>query len=440
MKATKKMLALLGAAVTLGVYATPTVTVNAVRQRYPWNNNVDITYTVSGYTAATDKGGYAIKFKVTVPSYENGAEQNAGMVWIESEGTSTYTWSPDTLVDVADANCKLTAEVYDFTTSLTDGDYEIWDLAASPITNYYENVIVFNEQPNQELSNLRYNTDEYKTDKLVLRKVKTGGSYTVGADYSEFTNDTGDGFDLNLFKRHPKRTGVTVDKAYFIGVFQLTQYQYAKIAGEAAPAETSKLLPKHTISYSRLRNGAANNSTDRNANLDPTSDSFLGQLNAAVSDGNGNFELPTQNQWEIAAKGGQNATHPDWVWFFANDYATAAAQIGAYAQYKGNNNSAARAVGTKLPNELGLYDVYGNVWEWCRDTYVDAVNSTDTDTASYSGDANQASSYRTGTGNRALRGGSYNGPAGNCSSAYRTYYAASSAYAGIGVRLARAAE
>ena len=138
MKATKYLLSLIGvAAFTYTGSAAPSVVINGVRQRYPWNNMVDITYTVSGYNAATDKGGYACQFRATVGGV---SDINAGGVWIEGDGTFTQTWDATGVGQVVENSCKMTAKLFDLTvikpaTSTTDGDYEIWDLVGK--TNYY---------------------------------------------------------------------------------------------------------------------------------------------------------------------------------------------------------------------------------------------------------------------------------------------------------------
>lgn len=114
------------------------------------------------------------------------------------------------------------------------------------------------------------------------------------------------------------------------------------------------------------------------------------------------YRLPRESEWEYAARGGLQ-TH-GYTYSGSND-------INAVAWYWHNSSDGAKAVGTKLPNELGLYDMSGNVREWCWDMYSES--------------------------DPVVRGGSWVSYADHCTVSYRTYSYATYSYSNIGFRVCR---
>ena len=151
----------------------------------------------------------------------------------------------------------------------------------------------------------------------------SGGSYTMGAG-SEAPSITLSGF--------------------YLSKYEVTQAQWQAIMG-SNPSNFSGCAqcPVESVSWNDIQD-------------------FLRKLNSQTGK---NFRLPTEAEWEYAARGGNKSR--GYTYSGSND-------INSVAWYKDNSSSKTHAVGQKQPNELGIYDMSGNVWEWCSDWYE--VNTT----------------------------------------------------------------
>ena len=229
--------------------------------------------------------------------------------------------------------------------------------------------------------------DECKTTELWLKFIPAG-EFTMGSPESEYGRGS-----------REVAHSVTLTKGFFIGVFEMTKRQHELITG-TDPLGYDDSYPVTQVTFDFLRG------TDKGANW-PADDevddgSFMGILRAKTGL---RFDLPTEAQWEYACRAtttnafnnGKNLDDPD-------------LDLSEIAYYK-ENAGGTRKVGSLKPNQWGLYDMHGNVWEWCLDWYTDNLGTEPV-----------VDPVGLTTGNqKTLRGGSFNDEASACRSAYRAH-------------------
>lgn len=316
----------------LGV-AGVTVTDVTARQRYPWNGKIDIDYTVTG----TDTADTALAVSLT--------DHDTGRVYtLTDAGRHRVTW--DTAVDGLDlVSSNVTATVSlvrrGSASTATEGLYCVINLSGGPDVTRW---------PVSYLSSVPSGgwTDEYKTTKLVLRRIEAG-TFIMG------NNQT------NESRR------VTLTRPFYMGVFEVTQKQWELVMGSwpgSSPSSSrgrGDAYPAYNVSYNDIRGSSSGAQWPASAAVDASS--FLGWLRAKTGL---DFDLPTEAQWEYACRAGTATT---FYWGNAMD--------GAYAWHGDNSGSTTHPVGTRLPNSWGLYDMSGNVWELCRDWMGTLAYGTD---------------------------------------------------------------
>jgi len=178
---------------------------------------------------------------------------------------------------------------------------------------------------------------------------------------------------------------VTLSKPFKMGVHEVTQDQYGQVMGNNPSEYFGTDNPVEMVSWEDAVE-------------------FCGKLSALPAEkAAGNvYRLPTEAEWEYACRAGTTTNYS-----FGDDDS----DLGEYGWYSENSERITHPVGRKLPNAWGLYDMHGNVWEWCQDWYGDYPSGAVTDpTLPASG------SYRV------LRGGGLERHAEGCRSAERNGY------------------
>jgi len=210
--------------------------------------------------------------------------------------------------------------------------------------------------------------EEYKTLKLLLRYIAPG-TFMMGSPRDQL------GFDES---QPPKEMSVT--NGFFMGVFEVTQKQWALVMGSNPSyfedAEASASRPVEQVSCYDIRENAAQNKNDLDANWPDnnyvSASSFMGKLR--LKSGIRSLDLPNEIQWEYACRAGMTTALNSGKNITNMYIDPSMAEVGRYYSnggrgYKrdGTTLIMTAPVGSYKPNPWGLYDMHGNVAEWCLD-------------------------------------------------------------------------
>ena len=195
----------------------------------------------------------------------------------------------------------------------------------------------------------------------------SGGTFTMGA-----TSEQGS----DVYDNEKPTHNVTLS-SYYICKYEVTQALWRAVMGNNPSNFKGDNLPVEYVSWDDCQ-------------------TFINRLNSYTGR---NFRLPTEAEWEFAARGGNYSRHYK---YSGSNY------ISDVAWYDGNSGDRTHPVGTKQANELGLYDMSGNVWEWCSDWNGSYSSYSQTDPI-----GPNSGSYRV------RRGGSWFSIASYCRSSYR---------------------
>ena len=210
---------------------------------------------------------------------------------------------------------------------------------------------------------------------------------------------------------------VTISQPFLLGTFPVTQSQWravVQLGQQAGLPEARKLKLAPSLFSGALR--------PVEQVLWHECVSWLRVLNQLRLCGDLVFRLPTESEWEYACRLSRNRSG-DVVSlrteYHAGDGTAALDQCGWYSA---NSNNETHAVGLKQPTRFGLYDLHGNVWEWCSDVwtsnYRDRVGGV-TDPGPAEAVALLESAQHSPDAPRVIRGGSWGNPSGGCRAAIR---------------------
>jgi formylglycine-generating enzyme required for sulfatase activity len=214
------------------------------------------------------------------------------------------------------------------------------------------------------------------------------GTFTMGSPKSEAGRSDGE-------LQHE----VTISQDYYLGVYEVTQAQYEQVMGKNPSRFKGPRNPVEQVSWDDVVKFC-----ERLSEL--PEEKKAGRV----------YRLPTEAEWEYACRAGSKT---------AFSFGDNSESLGDYAWFGDNSNGKTHPVGEKKPNAWGLYDMHGNVWEWCSDRYDDYPKGAVTDPV-----GPKEGSYRV------FRGGGWDFEAAFCRSAYRNGYSSLNRYYHSGFRLA----
>ena len=449
-------------------YQTPTFSVKTISglQRYPWNGLVDVQFRFTETTANTmgqvtlsakDVAGNTNLPMRTIRKSNGAAVNTAG----ESLSPGTYKWVWDAAADLPKdfKRERVTVSVKVSNVTGTSGEFRMdlsgmgpWEMrtaraseaigystawATNALTGANAVVKVYpakREKPKYIVIDLSGGTaathypieyldeipggswsDEYKTSKLVLRHIPAG-SFIMGGRATDYPGAV----NTNLHM-------VTLTKDFYMGVFEVTQRQWELVMGNRPSAFSNETCyaarPVECVSYVDIRGGVKGIEWPMSFEVDDGSFLAIIRRRSLMS----RLDLPTSAQWEYSCRAGTTAalnTGAD----LSN--MTMCHEMDAHGRYRYNSgleefmqshdkwsdftnllhgdDKGTSMVGTFQPNAWGLYDMHGNVYEWCLDR-LRTVNEVLSESVDPVGS-------RTETNGRVLRSGSWNSPAATCRS------------------------
>lgn len=345
------------------------------RGSYYYNGNLVHVYRSPTVTTS------AVTNIATTTATFNGNVTNGGDSWVSLRG---FCWSTSSNPSVE--NCLGKAASGNGT-----GVFSHNISGLSPNTTYYVRAWAKNDAGTAYGQTYSFRTIESDVTQVVQEILNSmvyveGGTFQMGATFEQGS----DAYSGEL----PVHTVTLSD--FYIGKTEVTQRQWKAVMGNNPSAFKGDDLPVENVNWNDCQQ-------------------FIQKLNLLTGR---TFCLPTEAQWEYSARGGR----------YQSGYKYSGSNEVEYvAWYDGNSDNQTHSVKTKQPNVLGLYDMSGNVWEWCEDIYD----------SNFYNSSPQSNPKRTSGGSlRVLRGGSWCSGAGDCRVSNRSSSTPDSSSDNLGLRLA----
>jgi len=299
----------------------------------------------------------------------------------------------------------LTERVLHMRMPRTDGSEQIKEAKGKLLVSVSNNPSTI-EENKEESKKIKRNRSfnkavaEKRTRTLNIRSVVQGIKDDIYRDGERITSIEFIRVPADTFRRGRLRNfhRVTISKDFYLGKYLVTQAQWEAIMEDNPSHFKGAKWPVENVSWEDCQ-------------------LFIEKLNFQT--GRNIYRLPTEAEWEHACRAGSIAAYS-----FGDDKK----RLAEHAWFSGNAGDRTHPVGQKTPNPWGFYDMYGNVWEWCKDWYGPYPKGLVTDPEGPPSGSD-----------RVLRGGGWYDGALRCRSGFRSYFSPDFRCSFFGFRLARRA-